>query len=419
MNMAEVKPFRAILYNKKKFRDFSKLVCPPYDIISESQQKRYYKLSRYNMIRIILGKGYPSDTKERNRYTRSAGYLNEWLNKKILLKDNAEGIYFYEQQYVYQGRKVGRRGFIALLKLQPEIIHPHEYTHLKPKEDRFQLLKEVKANLSPIFVLFSDSGKYIAKISSICDRKKPIFSIRDNSGIKNRLWRIDDEGSLEKLSCYMQGKDIFIADGHHRFEVACAYRDMLKYNSADFREGAPYNYIMAYFTDMDSRDLTIMPTHRLIKDMDASCGVSLLEKLGGYFQVENTPGIKELLKTMARSCGSHGVFGLYFKNNFYLLRLKNPRPKDELESLDVSLFNRHILKDILGLSVEDKNIIYSADSAEAVKLVDAQRAKAAFFLNPTRISQLKAAVLKKQRMPPKSTYFYPKLLSGLLIHKFE
>ncbi len=417
--MIDVKPFKAILYNREKFRDFSKLVCPPYDIISKSAQRDYHRLSRYNFIRLILSNIRPSDTKDNNRYTRSAKAFNDWLKKKALVKDDSEGVYFYQQQYKHLGKSTDRCGFIGLLKIDKDLVRPHEHTHSKPKEDRLELIKKVKANLSPIFVLFPDIAGYIKKMAGLCSGSKPLISVKDAYGVLNRLWRVDDKKMLESLRVYMRDKDIFIADGHHRFEVACLYRDMLKYNLPDFSERASYNYIMAYFTDMSAGSLTIMATHRLIKDINKGLSGRLLDKIAGGFVIEKAKNRKNFLELFETNSATSGVFGLYFKKEFYLLRLNKPLPSDKFDCLDVSLFNRFLLAEVLGLTVEDKSIIYSADISESIKLVDSGKAKIAFFLRPTKISQMKEVVLEKRKLPPKSTYFYPKLLSGLVVHKFE
>lgn len=416
--MIDVKPFKAIIYNKEKFRDFSKLVCPPYDIISKSAQKDYYRLSPYNFIRLVLANTYPLDNSENNRYTRSAKSFNDWLKKNVLVKDDSESVYFYQQQYKHLGKLLRRYGFISLLKIDKDLIRPHEHTHSKPKEDRLELIKKVKANLSPIFVLFTDIAGYIKRMAGLCSASKPLISVKDKSRILNRIWRIDDKKMLESLSVYMRDKDIFIADGHHRFEVACLYRDMLKCNSPDFSEGASYNYIMAYFTDMSVGSLTIMATHRLIKGIDKGLSEKLLAKIGSSFVIEKAESREDFLKLFETNNVSPGIFGMYFKKGFYVLRLNKQLPLDKFDCLDVSLFNRFLLKEVLGLTVEDKSIIYSADIDESIKLVDNRKAKIAFFLKPTKIEQMKEVVLEKRRLPPKSTYFYPKLLSGLVVHKF-
>lgn len=416
--MIEIKPFRAFLYNNKRFKSFSKLLCPPYDIISNTQQSEYYNLSNYNMIRLVLAKQRESDTEKNNRYTRSAKLFHEWIKSGILVRDKKDSVYVYQQEYGHEGQIRKRRGFISLLRIQDNMIHPHEHTHLKPKEDRFQLLKHVKANLSPIFALFSDSANYIYKIDQRCSMTKPLISLKDKLGVRNILWRLEDGSMIEKLVRYIKDKDIFIADGHHRFEVACAYRDMLKSTLPDFSEDAPYNYIMSYFTSMNSPDLTIMATHRLVKNIDIGISNNILERLAKYFLVEAARNRLELSRAMKNYFDTGGVFGMYFRGRFYILRLKAHLYRNDPWHLDVSFFNKFVLNGALGMEVEDKNIIYSSVMAEAVGFVSRNSAKAAFFLNPTKISQLKGVVLENKKMPPKSTYFYPKLLSGMVIHKF-
>lgn len=417
--MIEVKPFRAVLYNSKKFKSFSNLVCPPYDIISKNEQGVYYSLSPYNIIRLILGKEYKGDTKSDNKYTRSAKYLKEWIDKEVLSRDSHESIYFHQQKYKINNKAYTRNGFIALLRLKEEAVHPHEHTHLKPKEDRMCLLKHVWANLSPIFILFPDSGKYISKIGKSVSLDKPILNVTDKYGVKNKLWRFRDEKMVVKVSSYMQNKDMFIADGHHRFEVACLFRDMLKNTLADFSQNAPYNYIMAYFTDMNSKDLTIMATHRLISDIGNLREDEIVEKLSKEFSVNKLRTKFELLRSLNRTRNIGGGFGMCFKNSYYFLHFKKPLDSDILSRLDVNIFNKYILNQTFKKTAEDKILSYSSDTNEAIDLAAKGKVKVAFLLNPTKISQLKEVVLRGKKMPPKSTYFYPKLLSGMLIHKFN
>ncbi|MDD2672832.1 MAG: DUF1015 domain-containing protein, partial [Syntrophales bacterium] len=219
--MADVKPFSAVRYNRSKVKDAATVVCPPYDVIGPEDTDTYRGQSQYNIINLIL----PGDNAAGDKYSAAAGQFSEWLRGRVLLKDDSEGIYFLRQTFLFEGRKVMRVGFIALLKLSQERgILPHEHTNLAPKEDRLQLLRKVRANLSPIFILFKDKEKIIERVFNKCVRKgKPLLKIKDREGIESQLWRLEDKELIGLVTRKMRKKPVFIADGHHRFEVACNY----------------------------------------------------------------------------------------------------------------------------------------------------------------------------------------------------
>jgi len=424
--MPKIKPFRAVIYNQEKIKDLSSVVCPPYDIISATRQEYYHNICPYNFIHIILGKDIPQD----NKYKRAKSYFKDWLKSKILIQDESPAMYFYSQQYNLKGEKKSRLGFIALLSLEEgrTSIFGHEHTRLEPKEDRLRLLKNVKANLSPIFVVFSDHKRIIQRTyQQHIQAQEPFIDIIDDDKTSHKLWRLNSGDILGKIQADMQGANIFIADGHHRYEVACAYRDEMKRKLGTIAQEAGYNYILAYFTSIESRGLTILPIHRFVKiETDLN---SLSLSLKDYFDIEE---IKDKIRFffLMEKAGqrTEHVLGMYKDKKYWLLRLKNIKILDriisdkprEYRTLDVSILNYIILKKILSLDLEDKETItFSPHPDELIEQVNNNNSYIAFFLNPVKIQQITAIATSGEKMPAKSTYFYPKVASGLLIHKFE
>lgn len=416
---AKIKPFRAVIYNQEKIKNISSVVCPPYDIISGQEQQRYSDSSPYNLIHILLGKDIPGEDK----YRRAANYFRDWLKNAILIQDERPAIYFYSQQYNLKGEKRTRLGFISLLHLgdKDSSVFGHEHTRLEPKEDRLRLIKQVKANLSPIFVIFLDNKRIIQRIyrQHIQDRLS-FIDIIDDTKVVHKLWRLDSPDIIESIQNSMSGENIFIADGHHRYEVACAYRDEMKQES--------FNYIEAYFTNTDPRGLSILPVHRLVK-LDTKSDLNNFESnLKEYFDVEEIKEKTQFFFLMEKGGRTEHLLGMYKEKIYWLLRLKNIKILDKMNSdksqvyrsLDICILNNLILKKTLGIDLENKeNLSFSPNADEFIEAVNNNPLYIAFFLNPVKIQQVISVALNGERLPPKSTYFYPKVLSGLVINKFN
>ncbi len=420
--MPAIKPFRAVYYNPQKVANLSDVVCPPYDVISPQQQDDLYEQSPYNFIRLELTKENPKD-EEKTRYGRAKKTYDEWLQKGILIEDERPAIYFYKQDYKYQGQKYTRMGFIALMRIAEDAgtkILPHEDTHAAAKTDRFMLWSALKSNLSSIFVCFADKMNRVEKIF-IKDvaPTKPLMQAVDADNVRHTIWRLDDPAGVSQIMDVLEGQDLFIADGHHRFEVANQIRGeaLQKRSNAAARE--PYNYAMTYFTNLDSKDLQIFPIHRVIRKFPDSQG-----SLEQYFRIDKMRSISDLTVLLARAGQNEHAFGMVDKNGIRLLRLKNKMLIDTMvkegsrdyRNLDSAILKAFVL-DPAGVAGED--IIYSKDQQEVLALVEGGQAEAGFILNSVPIGQLKAIALNGEKMPPKTTYFYPKVLSGLTIYKME
>jgi len=424
--MPKIKPFKAVIYNQENIKKLAAVACPPYDVISPAQQEYYHELNPYNFIRIILGKHIPGEDK----YRRSAAYFKDWLKNNIFVQEQKLAIYFYSQQYNVKGERKSRLGFIALLHLEDKnsSIFAHEHTKLAPKEDRLRLLKAVKANLSPIFVAFIDKERIIQRIyQQYLEDKNPFIDITDEYRVNHKVWRIDAPEIITKIQAALKDKNIFIADGHHRYEVACAFKEEMKKKTGSITGEEDFNYIMAYFTNAESRDLTIFPVHRLVKLNPKFNMDDFKASLSEYFVLEEVRDKASFFFLMEKGGRTENVLGMYKDRKYWLLRLKNikildkmiaDKPK-ECRSLDVSILNSIILKKIMGVSLEEnEDILYSPDAEQFIEKVDNAKGYIAFLLNPVKMQQVSAVAVTGNRMPPKSTYFYPKVLSGLVINKF-
>ena len=426
--MAAIIPFNAVRYNQETVADLSRVICPPYDIIPPERQKFFHELSPYNLIHMELG----LDVCGEDKYERAGNHFRDLLARKVLIRDEKPAVYFYRQEYSINREKHSRSGFLALLRLEERKsgVFGHEHTHLEPKEDRLRLIRKVKANLSPIFVIFADRKKAIAQtLVPALEGTSSRIDIIDDEKVGHTLWRIDDPGILEKVQAKMEQENIFIADGHHRYEVACAYRDEMKQSlGADFTGSEGFNYVLAYFTNIDAQGLTVLPIHRLVRlaakpDMD-----SITRLLAGQFSVEEVKDRSRFFFLLAKAGVAEHSIGMCADARCWLLRLRNVKFLDkvmadkpaEYRALDVAILNSLILKDVLKIDPADKDsVTFSAQSEDLLSACAHDPAKVAFFLNPTKVDQVMAIALRGEKMPPKSTYFYPKVASGLVIHKHE
>lgn len=421
--MSIIKPFKAIFYNLAKVKDFSKVVCPPYDVISNEERENYLNLSPFNFVYIDLGKEKLTDDKTDNKYTRAKETFEGWLQKSIMVQDETPSLYFYKQDYKVFGQHYGRLGFISLMELpdsKESRIYPHENTHDKAIQDRLKLCSVLKAQLSSIFVCFSDKQKSVEKIFNkhiVSD--DPLVDVEDADHVRHRLWRLTDPDLIKEIKDTLSDQHLFIADGHHRFKMALEYRDLrLKSRSASSGQ-EPFNYVMTYFTNIDSKDLQILPMHRIVKHLPRS-----LEFLEEFFRIDKVKTREDLLVLLAQAGKNEKAFGLYTREGIKLLRLKNKflveenihEGSSEYKNLDAVIL-KNLAFDKLGIVSED--IIYTKDFQQCISTVDNREAEASFILNPVKISQLKAIALNGEKMPPKTTYFYPKVLSGLTVYQME
>ncbi len=428
--MAEVKPLKGLLYDGSRIGgDYACVMAPPYDVIPDSMRDELYGKSEYNVVRLILGKSFEGDTVADNKYTRAKLFLDRWRQEGVLKKDETGAFYVYLQEYNHGETRHRRVGFMGLMKLNPsgrDEVLPHEYTLKKPKEDRLNLMKEVKGNLSPVFVLYDDGDRQIKEtLENGMSASEAVIDICID-GIRHALWRVSDNPSLEKIVTGMSGRKTFIADGHHRYAVAGLYRDTEHEKKGSLPDA---DYVMTYFTDLAEGDnLTVMATHRVIKTMPVAGEDNISAGLSRYFNVTECDGLPGLMKRLEDCAGKAHVFGFFGgtkylfaepKDEAALLGLVKENKSDVWKNLDVSVLHSAVFDGILSLGNIEGNITYVRDPETGEALVKDGSHAAAFFLNPTRVEQLKAVAELGEMMPQKSTYFYPKLLTGLVMNVFQ
>jgi len=443
--MVKLFPFKGISYNKRVAKNMSTLMTPPYDVISKEDQEKFYNANHYNVIRLILGKDFPGDSDINNKYIRAAKFFESWLKHGILLEDEAPCIYVYEQRYSHKKQKFVRRGFISLLRLEElgqSKVYPHENTLSKPKADRLELMKICSAQLEPIFGIYSDKKEKIEKILRKIIKRKPTIEVTDDKKIKHRLWKVEKKPLIKKIAKEMADKVVFIADGHHRYEATLKFRDEMKDRYQRFSGDELYNHIMMYFTHIENKGLNIFPIHRLIHNLPERDIGSLEDAIKKFFEVQEFGFTrkteknqrKKLMRKLEQEGKTKHAFGLYVRgqNKYYLMTLKDEKIMDKLlkdgkpkewRKLDVVIIHTVFINHILGISDEgvskEDNITYVKDENEAFDLVKEGKHQMALLLNATKVDQIVEIASEKELMPQKSTYFYPKLLTGLVMNKIN
>ncbi len=401
--MADIIPFKGARYNPEKIKDISKVVAPPYDVISKEEQAELYKMSQHNIVRILLGKDLPCDNDKENKYTRAKSYLKAWQKKGVLKKDKEASVYITLQEFKIDGEVKRRAGFIALLKLEEfgtkkSSIYPHENTLSAPKEDRAKLIHAIEANLGPIFAVFEDKDKSISDILKDEMLSKPLVNIVDNQGVRNKFWKISDKKIINALRGSMKNKKIFIADGHHRYEVGLAF--------SKFKKGPKYGYTLAYFTDLFGDGLMVLPYHRLIGGVGESLKPSTAD-LKKHFTINNLESKKDIKPFLASAKPSEARFVIYMDKKFTGLIFKNKR------DLDVNIAKNLIIGPLKNFFID-----FTKDLDYAIKEVNKGKFSFAILINPVKIAEIRDVAFLGMRMPQKSTYFYPKALTGLVINVF-
>ena len=434
INMVEVAPFKGLTYNSKKIKKLDDVLSPPYDIISEEMQSKLYKNHPENFVRLILGKINPDDNEENNRYTRAKMLFNKWINESILIYSDKPAIFPYKIQYKVKNKLRIMNGFFVLLKIDPDykFVKAHERTLSKPKADRLNLMRACEANLEPIQLLYIDENDNIRNMTDKAINE-PIINVKGYDGFIHKLWRLDDNNIISIIQKELKDKILFIADGHHRYQTAINYAKEVKEKTGNTNENAPFNYRMVILANIFDKGLSILPTHRLIKKDGIEID-KILDKLKEFFIIkeviipaqENIKLICKKIKDDLETKEQH-KFAIYLKGKYYLLTLKNESFMDKFakdhsktwRTLDVSILHMIILDNIIGINQEniEDHVRYTRDDEEAIKFVNQGKFDLSFLMNSTKIEELKAIAEAGEHMPQKSTYFLPKMLSGLVMYK--
>lgn len=421
--MAEIRAFKGLRFDCEKAGDIDKLVCPPYDIIGEEQRKNFLSENEHNIIRLELPKGD-------NPYQTAEKTLKEWISSGILKKENKDAVYIYEEEFTMGGITRSFKGCIARVKLEEfskGIILPHEETLSKAKEDRFNLMKATNCNFSQIYSLFTDENHDItSRLDRLC-KGKPEAEFTDNDNVTHRLWIVTDEEEISTLCRDFSDKKLYIADGHHRYETALNYRNYCRENGIG--NGAE-DYVMMMLVDMEHPGLLVLPTHRVLRDLSINPD-EVICKCREYFDITDHNGI-ETIETVLKEHYDKGdkAFAYYSGNNKYkllVLRDKNavskflPDKSQAYCGLDVSVLHTLVLERNFGIDSENMakqiNLTYVKEFKAAISDVDNGNAQCTFILNPTKVEEIKNVATAGEKMPQKSTYFYPKLITGLVINE--
>ena len=436
--MAVVAPFLGLRYNLNIVTDPARVVIPPYDVISAEEQEAYYLADPYNIVRLELGKSTPGDGEGNNPHTRAAKWMEEWRAKGVLLRDDQPAMYYYEQDYsLNPASRLTRRGFICALRLEEfgaGSVLPHEKTFQAIKEERLGLMLSCNANMSPVFSIYSDPAQVVDECLRSGREADSVLSFEDGKGLTHRMWRVTGLDTLRRVKDLMIDRSIFIADGHHRYETALKYRSIQRERFSGAGERASFEYIMMYLSNLNQEGLTILPTHRLLKNLNGWDSVPFLSQARELFEITrfDCGAGEEAWRTaleegrtrketrIAFYCPSAKAFFLLKARkklvDAYLARQGVP---EELQGLDVVVLDRIVLRDLMGLPegflADANNIQFSHDSAQALAMVRSNACDAGFFINATRIEQVQTVASAGLIMPHKSTYFYPKVGSGMVV----
>ena len=431
----EVKPLNAIVYNQEKV-NMADVIAPPYDVILDDYRNELENRSDFNIVKLILANNSTDLSDENNRYNVAFENYQKWLSENILVKTEKPCILYLIQNYEKNGKKITRKGFIARNRIEDfssKNILPHEYTMGGPKADRLNLTKKCKANFSQVFLVYSDPQKQLE--NAIDYTQKPFIDVTDDLGVQNIVYKIDDEKTLNLIEKVLSDKTCLIADGHHRYETAMNYRNEMRKTVQNPTGNEPWNYVMSYFTNLED-DLLIFPTHRIITRWVEP--YVLLEKVKKYFDVEDftfdgktkAEMKAKLLEEIEKSSKERISMGLYMKNvnKFYLLKLRENvdeildeyKVPEVLKTLDLIVLHKAIISKELGYTQEEQmaqdGILYIKQESEAFDMIDMGKAEASFIMAYPKIQDIKRISEAGERMPQKSTYFYPKLLSGIVIN---
>lgn len=434
--MARVLPFRGYRYEIEKIADPVAVVSPPYDVISDAFRYALHLRHPYNVIRLILGEDREGDGVTENRYLRAARYFAEWEKAGIVVQDPRPAFYVYRQEYPWKwGQRRVRTGFIGAVGLEEYragVIFPHEHTLPGPKADRLRLLQALPVNLEQIFCFYPGPAVPIRGVLERALQDLPLYDFWEGEEIRHRLWTLQEPETLLEIHHALQDRLLIVADGHHRYETALAFqKEMLAVDSSPTPTKA-YNYVMMTLVSAEDEGLTILPTHRLVTPPRHQRPAEILQVLESSFHLKRYPiasrevGIQKCLREMEDRGREGPVFGLYVGGaEFYLLTLKDkessaaivePGGARAFQDLDLVLLHRLVFQRLLDVR-DEAAIGFTHDEMFALEQVRAGRYAGAFFLNAVPVSHVIRVATAGERFPPKATYFYPKLISGLVFLK--
>lgn len=426
--MADISEFRGVRYNPAKIRHMGDVICPPYDVISPQEQQILYQKDEYNFVRLEHGIDKPSDNEKNNKYTRARDMLNQWLKDDILIQDTVPNYYVHEYNFEVGESKKRRLELYACVRLEPwekKVIFPHEFTMDRAKTDRLNLMKACSADLSPVFGLYEDPGNKINQLIMTRVKSNPTYSFQ-NGLETHRFWIVNEPEFVQRISHFFITKPIYIADGHHRYETALAYREYRRQFNPHSSGNEAFNYIMMALVSFSDPGIIILPIHRLVRGISASKLNSFKKELPRYFEVTEARGehvsISDASLGSIKICGLEPgqVLGLRLLPNIRLSDFLDKKHSDTYCKLDVSVVQHIICEQLLGLPPADNdNLAYTPSAESACRMVDSGQFQFTILLNAISPQTVKAVADSNDRMPRKSTFFYPKLLSGLVFFRLD
>jgi uncharacterized protein (DUF1015 family) len=432
--MAQIVPFRGIRYDPAKISDLSLVIAPPYDVIAPAYQDVLHQRHPFNVVRLILGEEHVGDDARSNWYQRAAHYWEQW-QRGVLVRDEKPAIYIYDQTFeTPDGATRTRRGLVCAVRLEDfrsGVVRPHERTLAAPKADRLRLFRACHANFSSIFSLYDDPQHTIASLLAPHALHAPHAEATSDDHVHHRLWKVDDTATIQAVQAAFADKPLFIADGHHRYETALTYRDEQRAQSSRWTGDEPANFVMMTLVNVHDPGLVVLPYHRLIANLPAETLSDFGERLGAFFDVLPVSDAQSLMPALRRVPEKH-IFGCYEQDEPVLLALHDDAPYrsllDETRSpafneLDVTLLHALVIENLLGITpeqlVSSRYVSYTSDDQQAIAAVDTGKAELALLLRPTRIEQVLAVANAGDQMPQKSTYFYPKVITGMVMRSLE
>ena len=432
--MAEVRPLRGIRYDAQKVGDIAQVVTPPYDVISQEAQAAYYARSPYNVIRLELGRATDEDNTLNTAYTRAAAKLAEWRLQHVVQEEASPCYYVYQQTFPYNGQQYTRTSLIARVRLEQwsaNVILPHEHTLAKAKDDRLQLLRACATNLSPIMSLYDDPQARIRRLLASYATDAEV-QITDEAGEEHRLQPIRDAQQLALIEDFFRERQLYIADGHHRYETALAYQQEILEQRKELAPEDAANFVMMALVDVDDPGMLVLPTHRILFGLpQEKVDASLARVLAQYFTVKPLPTTltdNEITSVLNEAGREQLALIVATSTQTLLLQLNEQGERHMQESehseawngLDVAVAQQLVMEDILGLTAENMtagtHVRYTRNAQQALQAVQSNEAQAAILLNATQVRQMRDVAQANDRMPQKSTYFYPKLITGLVMN---
>ncbi len=427
--MADVRAFRGLCYNQAKIDQLAEVIAPPYDVISPEQKQNLLARSPYNIVRLILPDG-------EHPYENASNLLQNWIERQVLHPDLDPSLYCYHQTFkTPEGEEKTRKGFLALIRLvdfEEGIVLPHEATLSAPKEDRLQLLRATRTNFCPIFSLYSDPERTIDRLLEPFTSVPPRAKAVDGDGILNTFWAIFDRDTVEKVHSLMKKHWVLIADGHHRYEACLLYRN--ERSREDKNPDAPFHFTLMFFCNIHQPGITVLPYNRAVLNLPDFDPQTILRKASEYFEVATQDDSRIAQQDLKRAGHENTAFLARFtgSSHFYLFTLKPglplstfypPGTPESVQKLDVNVLHKVFLGTILSISDEDiqnqKYLKYYKNSDDEQKDFEEGKLQIAFFLNPTRVEQVVEVSQARKKMPQKSTFFYPKVLTGFVLNKHQ